>query len=68
MTLLSPTVGAISVRAFCARFGIGRTTFYKEVAAGRLRLTKLGTRSLVFEADVLDWVQQTQGRDHRSGG
>ena len=36
-----------SVSEFCAKYGIGRTTFYAEVKAGRLRVVKLGRRTLV---------------------
>lgn len=32
--------------------GLGRTTLYEEAKAGRLRLTKCGTRTIVLAEDV----------------
>ena len=45
-----------TVREFCDTFGIGRTTFYAEVKAGRLRIVKIGTASRVTRADADAWV------------
>jgi hypothetical protein len=38
---------AISIATFCRRYGIGRTSAYAEIAAGRLRVVKAGKRTLV---------------------
>ena len=45
---------------FLARYSIGRTTAYREVAAGRLKLRKLGTATRVARAD-------TSGNPHGAG-
>ena len=47
-----------TVGEFLAAFGIGRTTFYAEVKAGRLRMVKLGTASRVTRAAAEAWVAQ----------
>jgi excisionase family DNA binding protein len=41
-----------SVDEFCARKGIGRTFFYRELAAGRIKTVKIGSRTkITAEAD-----------------
>ena len=46
----------MTVGEFCARYSIGRTSFYREVAAGRLRLRKFGTASRIARADAEAWA------------
>ena len=46
---------AISVTEFCQTFSIGRSTFYQEVKAGRLKVRKVGMRTLVASAEAQDW-------------
>ena len=42
---------AFSVNEFCRRYGVGRTTAYEEIKAGRLQVVKAGKRTLVpFDA------------------
>jgi predicted DNA-binding transcriptional regulator AlpA len=36
--------------------GLGRTIIYDEVKAGRLRLTKVGRRSVVRDQDARAWL------------
>lgn len=38
--------------------GIGHTTFYAEVKAGRLRTVKIGARTLVAEAELVRYVAE----------
>lgn len=47
---------ALSVREFCATVSIGRTTFYKQVNAGLLRVIKVGTRTLVLTSEMNRWL------------
>lgn len=42
---------------FLRRYGIGRTHFYDEVRAGRLKARKLGGRTIVLEADAQEWLK-----------
>jgi hypothetical protein len=49
---------AMSVRCFCDNFGVGRTTFYAEVRSGRLRVRKIGRRTLVLCDDAEDWLNR----------
>ena len=48
--------GARSVNDFCKSVGIGRTSFYKEVKEGRLKVVKVGDRSLVRDDDGRAWL------------
>ena len=47
---------AMSVRGFCESVGIGRTRFYQEVKTGRLRVRKVGRRTIVTSDDAEDWL------------
>lgn len=46
----------MTVADFLARYSIGRTSFYREVAAGRLKLRKFGSASRIARADAEAWV------------
>jgi excisionase family DNA binding protein len=49
---------AISIDAFCHRYGIGRTTAYEEIKQGRLCAVKVGKRTLISEDDAEDWLRR----------
>lgn len=57
------TPHALTVRRFCELHAIGRTTFYEEVKAGRLRTRKVGARTLVLSEDAEDWRRRLPGPD-----
>jgi len=46
----------MSVNDFLQRYAIGRTSFYREVAAGRLKIRKFGTATRVSRADAEAWM------------
>lgn len=50
------TVGAMSIDDFCRWAGIGRSLAYTEIAAGRLRTTKVGRRTLVTAEAASTWL------------
>ncbi len=50
----------LSVREFCRRYGIGKTLAYAEMAGGRLRHCKCGTRRLIFVDDAEAWANSTR--------
>lgn len=41
--------------------GLGRTTIYREVKSGRLRLTKIGKRSIITVAEAERWLAAVAG-------
>ena len=51
-----PAKRLLSVKEATFLYGIGRSKFYQEVAAGRIRLRKLGRRALVGSDDMEDWA------------
>lgn len=46
----------ITVADFCARYSIGRTSFYREVAAQRIRIRKFGTATRIARTDAEAWA------------
>lgn len=53
-----PALAYTSVAAFAAAAGIGRTTAYAEVAAGRLRTAKVGRRTIVPIKEAQRWLSE----------
>jgi len=47
--------GAFTVDGFCRKYCIGRTAFYEEVTAGRLKAKKRGTRTMIERAEARQW-------------
>jgi hypothetical protein len=47
--------GAMSIRAFCETYDIGRTKIYQEINAGRLKARKAGTRTIIGDDDAEEW-------------
>jgi excisionase family DNA binding protein len=47
---------ALSINEFCNRYAIGRTTTYREIAAGRLRAVKAGRRTLIPRESAEAWL------------
>ena len=47
---------AYQIDEFCDAFGIGRTKFYLELKAGRLKARRVGKRIIVTAADAAAWL------------
>jgi hypothetical protein len=47
---------AYSIDQFCEAYGIGRSLCYEEISAGRLRVKKVGRRTIVAAADAQAWL------------
>lgn len=56
MTAMFDGRGAITVDEFCGWANIGRSKFYQEVTEGRLRLRKIGRKSVVTVTDAQTWL------------
>lgn len=54
MTAAPPEL--MTVTDFCARYSIGRTSFYREAAAGRITLRKFGTATRIAREDAERWA------------
>ena len=48
----------LTVPEFCRRYAISRTSLYREVSAGKLKLFKLGSHSRVMRQDADAWVSK----------
>lgn len=53
----------MTVADFCARYSIGRTSAYREVAAKRLKLRKFGTATRIARADAEAWAESLPVRE-----
>jgi hypothetical protein len=49
---------ALSVKDFLRRYSIHRDLFYAEVNAGRIKLRKVGQRSLIAIEDAEAWFRE----------
>lgn len=47
----------MTLAEFRRRYSISNTQVYREVAAGRLRLRKMGTASRIARADAEEWAK-----------
>lgn len=47
-----------SIPGFVAATGVGRSTIYQEIKAGRLRATKIGSRTVILVEDGRQWLEQ----------
>ncbi len=55
--ILSKERGAFSVDEFCRWASIGRSLFYQEVKSGRIKLRKIGRKSVVIMPDAMSWLK-----------
>lgn len=55
------TESLMTVREFQDRFRIGKTTFYREVAAGRLTVLKIGRSTRISSASAAAWLSALEG-------
>jgi predicted DNA-binding transcriptional regulator AlpA len=46
---------AITVPEFAERYGLCRATVYEERKRGRLKISKVGAKSLIFDTDEEAW-------------
>jgi hypothetical protein len=47
---------AMSIRAFCETYNLGRTSTYAEIKAGRLKARKAGRRTVITADDAEHWL------------
>ena len=51
-----PEPTAMTIADFCSRYGIGRTSAYYELKAGRLKAKKCGRRTLIPRTFADEWL------------
>jgi hypothetical protein len=56
----------LSVGDFCTRYCIGRTSLYREVAAGRIRIRKFGSATRIARVDAEAWLSSLPTREGAS--
>jgi len=55
--MVNPTPELMTVAHFCDRYSIGKTSFYREVNAGRLKTRKFGAATRIARADAETWAE-----------
>lgn len=53
---------AYTIEAFCAAFGLGRTSTFAEIKQGRLRARKVGRRTIILAMDAETWAASLPAR------
>jgi excisionase family DNA binding protein len=48
---------AYSVPELCLATSLGRSSIYEEIRRGRLRVTKVGARTVIRREDAIAWLQ-----------
>ena len=51
----------LSVREFCAWSGVGSSTFYNLVSAKKIKISKIGRKTVVHADDALLWAESVKG-------
>ena len=57
---------SFSVKTFCDRNEVGKTTVYGEINAGRLRARKANKRTLITEEDEAEWLKNLPAVEPKS--
>ncbi len=58
MSTFQPIKAALTVNDFCGALSIGRTLFYEHVRLGRIKVVKVGTRTLVPVGEVQAFLER----------
>ena len=53
----NPIPEMLKVADFCDLYSIGKTSFYREVNAGRLKIRKFGTATRIVRIDAETWAE-----------
>lgn len=48
----------LTIREFCELSGVGRSTVYRENAAGRLPFRKIGRATRIAKSDAQKWQEE----------
>ena len=56
----TPFYAALSITAAVAATGISRSKLYEEIAAKRLRVAKVGRRTLITPAALGEWIARCE--------
>ncbi len=51
-----------TVKQFCKDHNITKPTFYKEVAAGRIRIFKIGTQTRISDIAEVEYIDECEKR------
>ncbi|WP_374659004.1 helix-turn-helix domain-containing protein [Phenylobacterium sp.] len=61
-----PPIGALTVAGFAKLYNVGRTFVYSELASGRLKAHKAGSRTLILRSEADRWANALPLKEVRS--
>lgn len=60
-TFTSPAKAAYSIAEFCGLVSLGRSRVFEEIREKRLRIVKVGRRTLIPALEVTAWLERLAG-------
>ncbi len=48
-------IQTFTIKSFSKTFCVGRSTVYKQISSGKLKIRKVGSRTLIAYADAVQW-------------
>ncbi len=54
----SVEIEAYDIKSFCKAYSVSRSFAYEEIRAGRLKIVKVGRRTLITRRDAQIWLQE----------
>lgn len=49
-------IRAFSIKSFSKTFNVGRSTIYNQISNGKLKIRKVGSRTLIAYEDAINWL------------
>ncbi|WP_243304664.1 excisionase family DNA-binding protein [Geothrix oryzisoli] len=62
----SPAKAAYSIAEFCGLVSLGRSRVFEEIREKRLRIVKVGRRTLIPATEVSAWLERLAGEPVRA--
>ncbi|GJL94396.1 MAG: hypothetical protein DHS20C05_08010 [Hyphococcus sp.] len=53
-------IEAYDIKSFCKAFNVSRSFVYEEIKEGRLRVVKVGRRTLIPRPYALEWLHRNE--------
>jgi excisionase family DNA binding protein len=58
---------AYDIKSFCKAYSISRSSAYVEISEGRLKIVKVGRRTLIRREAAKSWLDSYEAKPYSSG-